>query len=57
MEINSLPGLMKGKSSLYRMAQATDLGYEGLIFKIVDTALKRYNYEGDTFDDSKIVNI
>lgn len=57
LEINSLPGLMKGKSSLYRMAEATDLGYEGLIFKIVDTALKRYNFEMDTFDDSDIVNI
>lgn len=57
LEVNSLPGLMKGTSSLYRMAEATDLGYEGLIFKIVDTALKRYNFEMDTFDDSDIVNI
>ena len=43
LEINSLPGLMKGKSALYRMAEATDLGYENLVFKIVETAIKRYN--------------
>ncbi|MDR7869366.1 MAG: ATP-grasp domain-containing protein [Tissierellaceae bacterium] len=42
LEINSLPGLMKNKSSLYRMAEASELGYEGLVFKIVDAALKRY---------------
>lgn len=57
LEINSLPGLMKGKSSLYRMAQATDLGYEGLILKIVETAIKRYNIEDRTFDGPTIVNI
>lgn len=43
LEINSLPGLMKDKSSLYRMAEATDLGYEDLIMRIVDCAIKRYN--------------
>ncbi len=43
LEINSLPGLMKNKSSLYRMAEATDFGYKGLILKIVDAARKRYN--------------
>lgn len=43
LEINSLPGLQKGKSSLWRMAEAkADLGYEGLILKLVKTALKRY---------------
>ncbi|MDR7870987.1 MAG: ATP-grasp domain-containing protein [Tissierellaceae bacterium] len=42
LEINSLPGLMESKSSLYRMSEATDLGYEGLIFRIVDVARKRY---------------
>ena len=42
LEINSLPGLMKTKSSLFRMAEATDLGYEGLVFKIVDEARNRY---------------
>ncbi|MCF6466774.1 D-alanine--D-alanine ligase family protein [Clostridium sp. Cult2] len=57
LEINSLPGLMKGKSSLYRMAEATSLGYEGLIFKIVETAIKRYNLEEGTFDETSIVNI
>lgn len=43
LEINSLPGLMKEKSSLYRMGQASELGYKGLIFKIVESARKRYN--------------
>lgn len=43
LEINSLPGLMRGTSALYRMAEEMDLGYEGLILKIVDTARKRYN--------------
>lgn len=42
LEINSLPGLQKEKSALYRMAEATDLKYQGLIFKIVDLARKRY---------------
>lgn len=42
LEINSLPGLMKGTSALYRMAESMDLGYDGLILKIVDTARKRY---------------
>lgn len=42
LEINSLPGLMKEKSSLYRMAEATDLGYDGLVNRIVDAARKRY---------------
>lgn len=57
LEVNSLPGLMKGKSSLYRMAQATDLGYEGLVLKIVDTALKRYYSEDRHLDGTRIVNI
>ena len=43
LEINSLPGLMRGTSALYRMAEEIDLGYEGLILKIVNTARKRYN--------------
>jgi len=42
LEINSLPGLQQYKSSLYRMAEVTDLKYEGLVFKIVDIARKRY---------------
>lgn len=57
LEINSLPGLMKGKSSLYRMAQATELGYEGLVLKIVDTAIKRYSMEGEFFKNPTIVSI
>lgn len=57
LEINSLPGLLKGKSALYRMAQVTDLGYEGLILKIVDTAIKRYDLFDDSFHSSTIVNI
>ena len=43
LEINSLPGLMRNTSALYRMAEEIDLGYEGLILKIVDTARKRYS--------------
>ncbi len=43
LEINSLPGLMKDKSSLFRMAEATGLGYDNLIFDIVDRAKERYN--------------
>ena len=42
LEINSLPGLMKGFSFLYRMAEKTELGYDGIILKIVDTAIERY---------------
>lgn len=45
LEINSLPGLMKEHSALYRMANSCDLGYEGLIFKIVDCAIKRHNIQ------------
>lgn len=43
LEINSLPGLMKEKSSLYRMVESSGLGYEGLVNGIVDAARKRYN--------------
>ncbi|NLZ39302.1 MAG: ATP-grasp domain-containing protein [Firmicutes bacterium] len=43
LEINSLPGLQKGRSSLWRIAEAkADLGYEGLILRIVSIALRRY---------------
>lgn len=42
LEINSLPGLQKEKSALYRMAEEVNLGYEGLIFKIVEVARERY---------------
>lgn len=57
LEINSLPGLMKGKSSLYRMAEATSLGYEGLVLKIVETALKRYNLKDSGLNDATLVNL
>ncbi len=43
LEINSLPGLMRETSALYRMAESMNLGYDGLILKIVNTARKRYN--------------
>lgn len=43
LEINSLPGLKIGQSSLYRMAEETDFGYEGLVYEIVESARKRYN--------------
>ncbi len=42
LEINSLPGLRKGYSSLYRMAESLDMGYEGLVLNIVKTARERY---------------
>lgn len=57
LEINSLPGLMKSKSALYRMAETTDLGYEGLVLKIVETAIKRYNLQDGNFHEPTIVNI
>ena len=43
LEINSLPGLMRETSALYRMAESMNLGYDGLILKIVNTARKRYS--------------
>jgi D-alanine-D-alanine ligase len=42
LEINSLPGLQKGYSDITKMAGACSLGYDGLIFKIVHNALRRY---------------
>ena len=57
LEINSLPGLMKKKSALYRIAEVTDLGYDGLVLKIVDTAIKRYNLIDEAFDGPKIISI
>ncbi|HHV83225.1 MAG TPA: ATP-grasp domain-containing protein [Tepidanaerobacter syntrophicus] len=42
LEINSLPGLQKGYSDITKMAGACKLGYEGLIFKIVENAINRY---------------
>jgi D-alanine-D-alanine ligase len=42
LEINSLPGLMNGFSALTRMADACELGYDGLVMKILESAFKRY---------------
>lgn len=42
LEINSLPGLMKGHSDMTKMADACKLGYRGLIMKIINNAIKRY---------------
>jgi D-alanine-D-alanine ligase len=42
LEVNSLPGLMKGHSDLTKMAEACKLGYSGLIMKIVRNAINRY---------------
>jgi len=45
LEVNSLPGLMKGHSDITKMAEVCGLGYKGLIFTIVENALKRYNLD------------
>ncbi len=45
LEINSLPGLMKGHSDLCKMGTAAGLNYDGLIMKIVDNAVKRYRLD------------
>ena len=42
LEINSLPGLMKGFSALTRMADACELGYDGLVMEILESAFRRY---------------
>nr|WP_272878480.1 ATP-grasp domain-containing protein [Clostridium sp. Cult3] len=42
LEINSLPGLMKGHSDITKMAEAAGIGYKGLIMKIVKNAIDRY---------------
>jgi D-alanine-D-alanine ligase len=43
LEINSLPGLMKGHSDITKMAEAAGIGYKGLIMKIVKNAIDRYD--------------
>jgi D-alanine-D-alanine ligase len=43
LEINSLPGLMEGHSDIVKMAEASGLGYENLIMKIVENAMERYH--------------
>ncbi|HLR35553.1 MAG TPA: ATP-grasp domain-containing protein [Tissierellales bacterium] len=45
LEINSLPGLMKGHSDLCKMAGAAGLNYDGLVMKIVNNAVKRYGLD------------
>ena len=42
LEVNSLPGLQKEKSALYRMAEAGNIGYDKLIFAILNGAKERY---------------
>jgi D-alanine-D-alanine ligase len=44
LEINSLPGLQKDFSDITKMASACSLGYDGLIYKIINNALNRYNH-------------
>ncbi len=43
LEINSLPGLMNGFSALTRMADACELGYDGLVMNILESAFRRYH--------------
>lgn len=43
IEVNSLPGLEKGYSDICKMAEASGIGYDGLIYNIIDSAKKRYN--------------
>ena len=43
LEVNSLPGLLENYSALTRMANSCELGYEGLIFRILDLAFERYD--------------
>lgn len=43
LEINSLPGLQRKYSDITKMADACDLGYEGLVLQIVQNAINRYN--------------
>lgn len=45
IEINSLPGLKPEYSDLPKMASKTNLCYDDLIFKIVDSSIERLNIE------------
>lgn len=45
IEINSLPGLKREHSDISKMAEACDLGYDGLVLKIVQNAIDRYGLE------------
>lgn len=44
LEINSLPGLERGYSDITKMADVAGLGYEGLVYSIVDSAIKCYHF-------------
>ncbi|MGO1469528.1 MAG: D-alanine--D-alanine ligase family protein [Tissierella sp.] len=46
IEINSLPGLQKGYSDLYWMTKEV-LGFEELIFSIINSTKKRYNLKNN----------
>lgn len=43
IEVNSLPGLERGYSDICKMAKVDGIGYDGLIYSIIDSAKKRYN--------------
>ncbi|MDD3840525.1 MAG: ATP-grasp domain-containing protein [Clostridia bacterium] len=43
LEMNSSPGLARGYSDIVKMAEASGMGYEGLVYSIVDSAIERYN--------------
>lgn len=47
LEVNSLPGLLNGLSALARMAESCELGYEGLIMKILESAFRRYKIHSE----------
>ncbi len=43
LEINSLPGLMRGHSDMTKMAEAAGIGYNSLIMKIIKNAIDRWD--------------
>lgn len=43
IEINSLPGLDRINSNMSKMSIADGIGYEGLVFGIINGAINRYN--------------
>ena len=45
LDVNSLPGLMRGHSDITKMADASGLGYKGLIFSIVENAIRRHRLD------------
>ncbi|WP_352405122.1 D-alanine--D-alanine ligase family protein [Sporanaerobacter acetigenes] len=52
LEVNSLPGLKRGHSDICKMAEACEIGYDGLILKIVESAMKRYLSHDELEDES-----